>query len=74
MLQSMGRKESHTTEQQQQLVMLSIFSCVCGTSAYSLWKNVYSSVLPIFNVCFDVMLFLYFLYCHFISHIFPPIQ
>ena len=40
-------------------------------------EKFYSSVLPIFNVCFDVelfVLFLYFLYYPLISHIFPPIQ
>ena len=30
------------------LVMLSIFSCACWPSAFTLWKNVYSVLLPIF--------------------------
>ena len=31
------------------LVMPNIFSCACWLSAFSLWKNVYSALLPIFN-------------------------
>ena len=31
------------------LVMPNIFSCACWLSAFSLWKNVYSVLLPIFN-------------------------
>ena len=30
------------------LVMLSIFSCACWPSAFLLWKNIYSVLLPIF--------------------------
>ena len=31
------------------LMMLSIFSCACWPSAFPLWKNVYSVLLPIFK-------------------------
>jgi len=32
------------------LMMLSIFSCACWSSVYVLWKNVYSGILPIFQL------------------------
>ena len=38
------------------LGMLSIFSCVCWPSEFSLWKNVYSVHLPPFKWCFLLML------------------
>ena len=46
------------------LVILSIFSRVCGSSVYLLWKNI-SSVLPIFFMrclSFDVQLYKLFIY------------
>ena len=66
-LQSTGSqriRHNLATEQQQWLVMLSIFSCVCWPSVCLLWKNVYSGPLPIVQLgCFfDVELHEFFLY------------
>ena len=42
----------------RRLVMLSIFWCACWQSAFPLWKNVYSVLLPIFKsgYLFDFLL------------------
>ena len=39
------------------LVVLSTFSCVCWSSACLLWRNVYSSILPM-RILFNIYLFL----------------
>ena len=45
------------------LAILSIFSCACWPSAFSLWKNVYSGLLPIFKLgCLRFFFFLPELY------------
>ena len=42
------------------LVMLNIFSCACWLSAFSLWKNVCSVLIPIFNqLSSDIELFIH---------------
>ena len=45
------------------LVTLSIFSCAYWTSVYPLWKNIYSSPLPIFQLgCLGFLLILSCMY------------
>ena len=50
--------------------MLNLFSCVCWSSVFPLWKKVYSVLLPFFNhVVHFFELFIYVGYLSLISHI-----
>ena len=66
-LQSLGSQRvglDAATKQQQYLVMLSIFSCVCWPSVCHLWRNVYIDLPPSFLdwVCFSVLSYMSCLY------------
>ena len=52
-------------------VILSIFSCVCQPSAYLVWRNVYSGLLPFFNWVVVFFLLLSCVSCLYILEIKP---